>query len=529
MKFAEAGYRISGQISIRCNPRSRTCSKISLEVETKVLAALQAQANSEFEDLLLRTMVCLSDVMNDIILELDAIKTETQEMDDFDYQDDDTDAVEHVKIESNGDVEIESDKPPPTNRPAASVKVEQTLDHKSPLNEQKDMKVSELTEDLPAINRVTNKQSFSSKTSKSKLSSEETAKRRIAKEERAERSKKRRDENAAAAAGTLICEECGQSMDSRETLQKHRKAHKRSEMKKKKLFCPKCGKGFHSCQRDFERHLRSHQRQEMLDKVTKEGGSFNCEACSKDFVSLSLYSFHLRSCPGALACPTCPFLKFETPEELAEHNRSHDTQCCELCGEVIRGDSATALAKHMGRKDHAIYFSQIFTCSSCGQGFTKEESFEKHKRLGQAGGEHTCSYENCDRSFQLKCGLSKHKRNDHGHDKYICEYPGCNGTFSQWSGFQVHKRIHTGERPFKCDECDSAFITKWKLSHHKKRHYGIREYQCNQCDKAFFNKYKLDRHIRIHTGERPFSCDKCAKTFIQKKDLKNHQKTPCVT
>ena len=30
-------------------------------------------------------------------------------------------------------------------------------------------------------------------------------------------------------------------------------------------------------------------------------------------------------------------------------------------------------------------------------GFTKEESFEKHKRLGQAGGEHTCSYENCDR------------------------------------------------------------------------------------------------------------------------------------
>ena len=58
-------------------------------------------------------------------------------------------------------------------------------------------------------------------------------------------SKKRRDENAAAAAGTLICEECGQSMDSRETLQKHRNR----TIKKKSIFLQKCD--FRACFASF--------------------------------------------------------------------------------------------------------------------------------------------------------------------------------------------------------------------------------------------------------------------------------------
>ena len=45
------------------------------------------------------------------------------------------------------------------------------------------------------------------------------------------------------------------------------------------------------------------------------------------------------------------------------------------------------------------------------------------------------------------------------------------------------------------------------------------------CDKELSSKRNLENHARIHTGEKPFKCRECDKTFTVKSDLKVHFRT----
>lgn len=78
--------------------------------------------------------------------------------------------------------------------------------------------------------------------------------------------------------------------------------------------------------------------------------------------------------------------------------------------------------------------------------------------------------------------------------KYPCCYEGCSWTFTRPSHLQKHLYIHTGERPFKCKECDKAFGTNWTLT----------------------------KHMRIHTGEKPYSCQPCKLSFSQRGSWRRH-------
>ncbi|EFA02595.1 zinc finger protein 264 isoform X1 [Tribolium castaneum] len=52
----------------------------------------------------------------------------------------------------------------------------------------------------------------------------------------------------------------------------------------------------------------------------------------------------------------------------------------------------------------------------------------------------------------------------------------------------------------------------------------IRKYQCKYCSKKFGWPTDLKRHILIHTGERPFKCQCCDSTFTRNFLLKKHQR-----
>ena len=64
-------------------------------------------------------------------------------------------------------------------------------------------------------------------------------------------------------------------------------------------------------------------------------------------------------------------------------------------------------------------------------------------------------------------------------------------------------RKHTGEKPFKCDLCDAAFVQKSHLTvHTMRKHTSEKTFKCDLCDAASVRKSHLNLHKkRKHTGE----------------------------
>jgi len=91
----------------------------------------------------------------------------------------------------------------------------------------------------------------------------------------------------------------------------------------------------------------------------------------------------------------------------------------------------------------------------------------------------------------------------------ICPVCNKNIKYHNNNDFENHLKLHTGEKKYKCGECEKSFISQSRLTHHKQNVHDPPKYQCSYCEKLFRAKVSLERHILVHSDERPHQCEFC--------------------
>ena len=106
--------------------------------------------------------------------------------------------------------------------------------------------------------------------------------------------------------------------------------------------------------------------------------------------------------------------------------------------------------------------------------------------------------------------------------EYVCQY--CGKISNIYVTHKRHQETHTGEKPFKCDICQTAYDRKHKLDMHKKTHSDNKEFECDICQAKFKVYYVLKRHKVIHK-ERRHKCHMCKFAAHQSFDLTRHYRS----
>ena len=74
--------------------------------------------------------------------------------------------------------------------------------------------------------------------------------------------------------------------------------------------------------------------------------------------------------------------------------------------------------------------------------------------------------------------------------------------------------VHEGKKPFKCNICDHKIAKKFDLTKHiNEVHEEEKQHLCTICNVSFSRKSSLDTHNIIHKGNKPFKCEKCNSNF----------------
>uniref|UniRef100_A0A667ZT91 Zinc finger protein, FOG family member 1 n=1 Tax=Myripristis murdjan TaxID=586833 RepID=A0A667ZT91_9TELE len=120
----------------------------------------------------------------------------------------------------------------------------------------------------------------------------------------------------------------------------------------------------------------------------------------------------------------------------------------------------------------AVVNKDIFPCKDCGIWYRSERNLQAHLM-------YYCA------SRQKQPAAASSPPQDKPKDSYpnerVCPFPQCNKSCPSASSLEIHMRTHSGERPFVCLICLSAFTTKANCERHLKVHTDTLNGVCHGC------------------------------------------------
>lgn len=126
----------------------------------------------------------------------------------------------------------------------------------------------------------------------------------------------------------------------------------------------------------------------------------------------------------------------------------------------------------------------------------------------------------------LQQNLKQHLLIHSGERKYKCQE--CDKAFTQISNLNTHMKVHDpndARYRLKCQQCETTFTDPRSLKRHEAKHTGERKYECNICSKRFLYSHNLLNHVRSHLKDKRYKCKEegCQKEYVTGGELKRHE------
>ncbi|KAL6479035.1 hypothetical protein MHYP_G00124680 [Metynnis hypsauchen] len=119
----------------------------------------------------------------------------------------------------------------------------------------------------------------------------------------------------------------------------------------------------------------------------------------------------------------------------------------------------------------AVVNKDIFPCKDCGIWYRSERNLQAHLMYYCASRQ----------KQKATSSPPQEKPKDSYPNERVCPFPQCKKSCPSASSLEIHMRTHSGERPFVCLICLSAFTTKANCERHLKVHTDTLNGVCHGC------------------------------------------------